>query len=114
MSEWVIYHNSKCGTCRGTLELLEQKGIHPKVISYLETPLSEDELKTLLKKLQLRPKDIVRTKEEDFKSAQVDLEDDATVIRLLSQNPRWIQRPIVVRGERAVIGRPPENALKLL
>lgn len=114
MSEWIIYHNSKCSKSRETLQLLKDRGVTAKVISYLEEPPSEQELKEILKKLQLEAKDIVRTKEEEFKKNKVDLTDEKAVLKLLTQFPILIERPIVTRGMRAVIGRPPENVLDLL
>ncbi len=114
MNDWVIYHNAKCSKSRATLQLLKDRGVTPKVVSYLEEVPTPTLLKELLVKLQLRAKDIVRTKEEEFKKHKVDLNDEECVIHLLAQVPILIERPIVTRGNKAVIGRPPENVLDLL
>ncbi len=114
MSEWVIYHNAKCSKSRETLALLKEQGVTPRIVSYLEEVPSEEKLKEILKKLQLTAKDIVRTKEEEFKKIKVDLNDDEAVLKMLVKNPVLIERPIVTRGSRAVIGRPPVNVLDLL
>ena len=114
MNEWVIYHNAKCSKSRETLQILKDQGVTPKVVSYLEEVPSEEKLREILKKLKLSAKDIVRTKEEEFKKAKVDLTDEDSVIKLLIKNPILIERPIVTRGNHAVIGRPPENVLDLI
>lgn len=114
MSEFVIYHNPKCSTCRKALALIADKD--PKVIEYLETPMTKLEILELASKIQLRPKDFIRVKEDEFKAAQesLDLEDDEAVAQLMSVHPKLMQRPIVLRGDRGVLGRPTENILELL
>lgn len=109
-----IYHNPRCSKSRETLALLEENGEEPTVVEYLKTPLDAKQLKAILKKLKLRPKDIVRTKEEAFKKTRVDLENDEAVLKAIEQEPVLLERPIVVKGEKAAIGRPPENVLKIL
>jgi arsenate reductase len=111
-----IYHNPRCTKSRQTLALLEQRGIQPKVIEYLVTPPTEAELKRLLKLLGIPPRELLRTKEEEYKQAKLDKPDvtDAEIIRAMIKHPRLMERPIVVVGNKAVLGRPPENVLKIL
>ena len=115
MSDTIIYHNPKCGTSRNTLALIRNAGIEPQVILYLETPPSRAELQTLLAKLGMRAADLVRQGEAVFKEhyAGRTLSEDEWLDALVA-HPILIERPIIVYGARAVIGRPPENALILL
>jgi arsenate reductase len=111
-----IYHNPRCSKSRATLELLEARGVKPKVIEYLKTPPSAAELKAILKKLGLSPRDLVRKGEALF--AELGLKDrqlsDDQLITLMVANPILIERPIVVSGGKAAIGRPPEKVLEIL
>lgn len=110
----VIYHNPRCGKSRQTLALIEETGISPEVVLYLETPLSEKTLNDILKKLALPASALVRTKEakeEGFDPASL---SEAALVKALAAHPRAIERPIVVRGGKAVLGRPPENVKELL
>jgi arsenate reductase (glutaredoxin) len=111
-----IYHNPRCTKSRQTLALLEQRGIKPKVIEYLVTPPTEAELKRLLKLLGISPRELLRTKEEEYKQAKLGKPDvtDAEIIRAMIKYPRLMERPIVVAGNKAALGRPPENALKII
>jgi arsenate reductase len=111
-----IYHNPRCSKSRQTLALLEEKGIAPKVVNYLETPPSVAELKRILKKLGLKARDIIRKGEAAFD--ELGLKDgghtDDELLALMVKNPILIERPIVVSGDRAAIGRPPEAVLKIV
>ena len=109
-----IYHNPRCNTSRKTLALLEKKGVKPQVIAYLKTPPSAAELKQLLTKLGMKPRDLLRKKEA--KEAGLDNADltDAQLIAGMVKHPIAIERPIVVKGSRAALGRPPEAVLKIL
>lgn len=111
-----IYHNPKCSKSRQTLVLLQEKGVNPEIIEYLKTPPSFKELDTILKTLQKEPLEITRTKEERFKELGLkDKELDRNeMIQTLIDNPILIERPIVVNGNKAAIGRPPENVLEIL
>ena len=111
-----IYHNPRCTKSRQTLELLTKRGIEPKIIEYLVAPPSEAELKHLLKLLGIKPRELLRTKEEEYKQAKLDRPDvsDADIIRAMVKHPRLIERPIVVSGNKAVLGRPPDNVLKII
>ena len=109
MSDFVIFHNPKCSKSRQTLQLLRDKGVEPEIREYLVTPPSESELSSVAKKLGLRPKDFIRKKEESFRQLDIDIEDDGALLSAIVAHPKILERPIVVRGDRAVLGRPPEN-----
>ena len=116
MADFKIYHNPRCSKSRQTLEILNDKGVSVEVIEYLKTPLSKQELKTVLKALDLSPQDIMRKKEAEYKEAglnNTDLSVDQQLEQMIAF-PKVIERPIVVKGKQAVIGRPPENVLTLL
>ncbi|HAE90929.1 MAG TPA: arsenate reductase (glutaredoxin) [Idiomarina sp.] len=115
MSRVTIYHNPRCSKSRQTLELLQQHGIEPTIIKYLETPPSQAELSSLLNKLDISPRQLMRTKEAVYKELKLaDESDDEVLLTSMVNNPKLIERPIVVKGEKAGIGRPPENALELI
>ena len=111
-----IYHNPRCSKSRETLKLIEARGLKPKVVEYLKTPPSAAELKAILKKLGLKADAIVRKGEPLY--AELGLKDrkmdDDALIALLVANPILIERPIVVAGSKAAIGRPPEKVLEIL
>jgi arsenate reductase (glutaredoxin) len=109
-----IYHNPRCNKSRQTLALLEERGVKPRIIEYLKTPPDAAELKRLLKLLGLSPRELLRKKE----AAEAGLDkpglSDAQLIAGMVKHPIVIERPIVVSGERAALGRPPEAVLKIL
>ncbi|MCX7355850.1 MAG: arsenate reductase (glutaredoxin) [Alphaproteobacteria bacterium] len=112
----VIYHNPRCSKSRETLALLEAKGAKPKIVEYLKEPPSAAELKAILKKLGLAPRELMRRKEPPYAALKLDnpkLSDDA-LVEAMVENPVLIERPIVVNGAKAALGRPPEDALKIL
>ena len=111
---WIIYHNVSCSKCIGTMEILDARDITPRVVNYLETPPSKDELSELLDKLGGDAAAMVRTKAPGFAEAGVDLTDRDAILTALAKHPEWLERPIVVHGNRAVIARPPERVLELL
>jgi arsenate reductase len=111
-----IYHNPRCSKSRAALQLLQERGIKPKIVEYLKTPPSEAELKSILKRLGLKPQDLMRDCEPRYvelglKERQL---DDDEAIALMIENPILIERPIVVSGGKAAIGRPPEKVLEIL
>ena len=111
-----IYHNPRCGKSRQTLALLEARGIKPAVVEYLKTPPDAATLKALLKKLGLKPRQLLRTKEAAYQDAGLDdpaLNDEAVIEAMLA-HPILIERPIVVIGDKAALGRPPESVLAIL
>lgn len=109
-----IYHNPRCSKSRQTLKLLEDRGVKPKVVAYLETPPSAAELKRIVKMLKMTPRQLLRRKE----AAEAGLDDpkltDDALVKKMVANPIVIERPIVVKGARAALGRPPENVLSIL
>lgn len=113
----VIYHNPRCSKSRETLALLEEKNIQPQVVKYLEEPLSVALLKELYAQLGLtQVRDMMRTKEDLYKElnlADVSLSDDALFASMV-ENPKLIERPIVVANGKARHGRPPEQVLDIL
>ncbi|MGP0566672.1 MULTISPECIES: arsenate reductase (glutaredoxin) [unclassified Nitrospina] len=111
-----IYHNPKCSKSRATLELLKEKGVEPQVIEYLKTPPPADELKNILGKLGLSPRELMRKKEDEYGELNLDnpgLTDDE-LIQAMAQNPILIERPIVLANGKAALGRPPEQVLDIL
>jgi arsenate reductase len=111
-----IYHNPRCSKSRQALELLRGRGVEPEVIEYLKMPPDEATLARLLGQLGIGPRDLLRSKEPEYKAlglADPGL-DDAALIRAMVRHPKLIERPIVVQGRRAVLGRPPEKVLDLL
>ncbi|WP_237058973.1 arsenate reductase (glutaredoxin) [Microbulbifer sediminum] len=113
---WTIYHNPRCSKSRQTLQLLQEKGVEPQVVLYLETPPDATTLETLLQKLGIGARELLRTGEDAYK--ELGLKDkslpDEKLVAAMVEHPKLIQRPIVVKGDRAVLGRPPENVLELL
>jgi len=111
-----IFHNPRCSKSRETLALLEAKGIAPKVVRYLETPPSAGELRDVLQKLGLTPRQLMRRKEAQYEELGLDdesLSDDA-LIEAMVAHPVLIERPIVLANGKAAIGRPPESVLGIL
>ncbi len=111
-----IYHNPRCSKSRQTLALLQEKGIEPEIVQYLDTPPDAATLKDLLKKLDLAPRELMRRKEAAYKENGLNdegLDDDALIAAMVS-NPILIERPIVVNGGKAALGRPPEQVLDIL
>ena len=113
---YVLYHNPRCSKSRGALDLLQENGIEPEVVRYLDDPPDADTLRALVRKLGIRPRELLRTGEDEYRSlglADEAIGDDA-IIEAMAAHPRLIERPILVRGDRAVIGRPPARVLALL
>ena len=116
MSKFTIYHNPRCSKSRETLALLEKEQLKIRVIKYLETPPDSATLQQIIDLLGFdSARQLMRTKEKIYKElALQDEKDEATLLRAMVENPKLIERPIVVKGDRAVLGRPPENVLALL
>jgi arsenate reductase len=105
-----IYHNPNCSTSRKVLGWLKEKGIEPKVVEYLKTPLDEAGIKALLKKLKVGPRDILRRKGEAFEALNLtDKTTDEALIAAMAETPVLIERPIVVGPKGAALCRPPER-----
>ncbi|UTA46697.1 arsenate reductase (glutaredoxin) [Simiduia sp. 21SJ11W-1] len=110
-----IYHNPRCSKSRQTLALLEENGIAAEVVLYLDTPPSAKALKAILKKLGISARELLRKGEEAYKTeglADTGLSEQALIDAMVA-HPKLIERPIVIHGERAAIGRPPESVLEL-
>ncbi|AEF46831.1 arsenate reductase [Serratia sp. AS12] len=117
MKNVTIYHNPRCSKSRETLALLEQHGVTPEVVLYLETPPSTDELKKLLKELGFSSaRELMRKKEDLYKELKLADEtlSEAQLLAAMVEHPKLIERPIVVKGSKARIGRPPEQVLEIL
>ena len=110
-----IYHNPKCRKSRAGLQYLQEKGIEHTVVEYLKIPFTREQLKELLMKLNIRPAEIVRTQEDGFKEKlKGKTFTDEEWITILLENPKLIQRPIVVKGYKAVLGQTADEIEKLL
>ena len=116
MSSFTIYHNPRCSKSRKTLALLNEHGIEPEIVEYLKSPLSVGELKSLQQKLGTPALAMIRGKEQAFKDLGLNdgRPSDASLLEAIAMHPVLLERPIVVRADNAVIGRPPENVLELL
>ncbi|MCL6688555.1 arsenate reductase (glutaredoxin) [Pseudomonas sp. R3.Fl] len=116
MSQLTLFHNPRCSKSRGALELLEARGLAPTIVRYLETPPSAAELRALLGKLGIGARQLLRTGEEEYKALGLDDPQlsDAQLIEAMAAHPKLIERPILVAGDKAVIGRPPEKVLEIL
>lgn len=110
-----IYHNPRCGTSRTTLALLEEKGITPEINLYMDTPPDAKTLKDLLAKLGFSSaRQLIRTKEDLYKEMNLADASEQALIDAMIQNPKLIERPIVIVGDKARLGRPPEKVLEIL
>lgn len=116
MTDLTLYHNPRCSKSRGALELLEARGLAPTVVRYLETPPTARELQALLGKLNISARQLLRSGEDEYKT--LNLADaslsEAQLIEAMVQHPKLIERPILIAGDKAVIGRPPEKVLEIL
>jgi len=116
MSNIRILHNPRCSKSRQALALLEERGISPEIVLYLEDTPSAKELTDILKKLGISGRDLLRRGEEDYKKlhlANKDLSEDQLIEEMVL-HPKLIERPIVIKGAKAIIGRPPEKVLELI
>jgi len=111
-----IYHNPRCTKSRETLALLERQGVQAEVVEYLKAPPSHSELQDILNKLGLKPRQLMRTKEAEYKENGLDDPSlsDSDLIEAMVRIPKLIERPIVISNGKAAIGRPPQNVLEIL
>lgn len=116
MTDLTLYHNPRCSKSRGALELLEARGLTPNVVRYLENPLNAAQIKALLGKLGISARQLLRTGEDEYKMLQLADESlsEAQLIAAIAEHPKLMERPILEVGDKAIIGRPPENILELL
>ena len=113
---FTIYHNPRCSKSRQTLALMQEKGVEPQIVLYLEQPPTAAQLAQLCKKLGIAPRELLRKGEDEYKAlglANVAL-TDTQLLDAMAAHPKLIERPIVVKGKVAVLGRPPESVLELL
>jgi arsenate reductase len=111
-----IYHNPRCSKSRQTLQLLEERGVEPEIIKYLETPPDAATLDKILKQLKMEPRDLMRKGEAEYKDlglADEGLSREQLILAMV-ENPKLIERPIVINKGKAALGRPPENVLEIL
>lgn len=111
-----IYHNPRCSKSRQTLALIEESGVQPEIIEYLKTPPTPEEFDSVLKKLNREPQDLMRRGEaiyRELKLSERELSREEAIAVML-EHPKLIERPIVIKGNQAVLGRPPENVNDLL
>lgn len=116
MSHVTLYHNPRCSKSRETLQLLKDRGIEPQIREYLKDVPSAEDLKAVLAALGIGARDLLRTKEAEYRELGLDdasLSDDQIIARMV-ECPKLIERPIVIRDGRARIGRPPESVLEIL
>ncbi|WP_331345628.1 arsenate reductase (glutaredoxin) [Cellvibrio sp. UBA7661] len=111
-----LYHNPRCSKSREALALLREHGHEPDIVLYLETPPTSKTLKALLATLGISARDLLRKGEEVYKTLNLADESlsEAALIKAMVENPKLIERPIAVNGDKAVIGRPPENVLHII
>jgi arsenate reductase len=111
-----IYHNPRCSKSRQTLKLLQDRGIEPRIVEYLKTPPDADTLSSILDKLGMQPRELMRRKEAPYKEQGLDAPDidRARLIEAMVEHPVLIERPIVLNDGKAAVGRPPENVLDIL
>ena len=115
MSDYVIYHNPRCSKSRQTLNILQEHACNYEIFLYLDIKLTNLIIKDLLKKLNMKPRDLLRKSELDFKNNNLesDIHSDGDLINFMIRFPKIIERPIAIKENRAVLGRPPENVLEL-
>jgi arsenate reductase (glutaredoxin) len=114
-TSFTLYHNPRCSKSRSALAILEEQGVKPAIVEYLKAPPTKEELRAILKKLDMKPEQLVRKGEDVYKQkfAGKALSDEQW-LEALAKHPILIERPIVVKGDKAVLGRPPEKVLELI
>ena len=108
-----IFHNPRCSKSRETLNIIIENNIKHNITLYLENPLSVEEIRIIIKKLDTTANNIIRKNEDIYRKLNLKDADEETLIKKISENPILLERPIVVEGNRAIIGRPPENVKTL-
>ena len=115
MSKVTIWHNPRCSKSREALKLLEEKGAEVEVFKYLDEEITKEDIKKLLQMIGAKPRDIMRTKEAIYKELGLkDVEDDEKLIEAMVEHHKLIERPIVIKDGKAIIGRPPSKVLELV
>ena len=115
MSKTIIWHNPRCSKSREALKLLEEQGEAVEIFKYLDETISQEDIKEILRLIGAKPRDIMRTKEAIYKELGLkDVTDDEALIEAMVAHPKLIERPIVIKDNKAVIGRPPQKVLEIL
>ncbi|MDD1508876.1 arsenate reductase (glutaredoxin) [Pseudomonas sp. CNPSo 3701] len=116
MTDLTLYHNPRCSKSRAALQLLEERDLQPSVVLYLDNPPSAAQLREVLNKLGMPARQLLRSGEDEYRELNLadSALDEEALIEAMITHPRLIERPILIAGDRAVIGRPPENILELL
>jgi len=110
-----IWHNPRCSKSRASLEVIEQSNIEFEIIKYLDESISISSIEDILRKLDISARELMRTKENLYIELNVEsIVEEITLIKIMSENPKLIERPIIIKGDKAVIGRPIENTINLL
>jgi len=113
--DYVLWYNPRCSKCQRALDLLRERGIEPELRRFLEEPPSVEELERLLQRLGLPPHAVARAKEDEYQALRLsERTPREDMVRAIAQHPLILERPILVHGDRAVLGRPPERVLELL
>jgi arsenate reductase len=114
-AKYQIYHNPRCAKSREGLKLLRDKGVEPEIIEYLKDPPSAKRIEEMIKMLGIEPHDLLRRKEKEYKQAGLSPDSSPTaIVKAIARYPKLMERPVVVKGKKAVLGRPPEAIRKLL
>ena len=116
MSKYTIFHNPRCSKSRQTLQILKDNECDTEIILYLETPLDQSVLEGVIKKISLPPRELLRKGEQEFKDNDLKNKNfsDQEIIAFIVKHPKLIERPIVIKDDKAILGRPPENVLELI
>ena len=109
-----VLHNPRCSKSRAGIKYLDEKGIEYKIINYLKEPLSKEQLQEILKKLNMRPSELVRKKEKLFRELNLKEASEDEILEAMVENPKLIERPIVINGDKAVVARPETEIDKVL
>jgi arsenate reductase len=114
MEKYLIIHNPRCSKSRETLKLLASHNIQPDIIDYLNGDLTHALLEKIIAALGVAPRELLRTKEEEFQKLELNMDDSNQIFTSILQHPKILERPIVIKGKQGVICRPPEKVLNLI
>lgn len=109
-----IFHNPRCSTSRKGLELLQSRGIEPEIVEYLKTPPTREELVEVLTKMKASPRDLIRKKEKLYAELGLENASDEALLDAMAEHPVLIERPVVIKGKKAALGRPLESIEEIL
>jgi arsenate reductase len=115
MAEIVVWHNPRCSKSRNGIKYLDEKGVEYEVRRYLDEPPTVEEIREVLKKLGMSPRELMRTKEKLYRELGLkEVEDDEKLIEAMAEHPKLIERPIVIKGDKAVVARPETKINEIL